>query len=177
MLTGHPHQNRTILVSFVTITNATTMPASSIGFWCSVAAQHYYQRLQEKLTHLDISEWFIALVTIHEHNGKLSQQELADLLHLDKVAMTRALDHLDKGGHIERCDCAGDRRKHLVRTTPKATHAVKEIRKAYRALNKEAMNGMPAAEQERFQNQLAAMAENLRPANARTVNTSKRIKA
>lgn len=153
------------------------MPASSIGFWCSVAAQHYYQRLQEKLAHLDISEWFIALVTIHEHNGKLSQQELADLLHMDKVAMTRTLDHLDKGGYIERCDCAGDRRKHLVRTTPKAAHAVKEIRKAYRALNKEALKGMPVAEQQRIHDQLAAIAENLRPTNARTVNTSKRIKA
>lgn len=157
----------------------TGMPLSSppIGFWCSVAAQHYYQRLKEKLAHLDIAEWFIALVTIHEHNGKLSQQELADLLHMDKVAMTRALDLMDKGGYIERCNCEGDRRKHLVRTTPKAALAVKEIRKAYRALNKEALNGMPAAEQQRFQDQLAAMAENLRPAKVKAGSTSKRIKA
>lgn len=155
------------------------MPVSnpSIGFWCSVAAQHYYQRLKEKLTHLDISEWFIALVTIHEHKGKLSQQELADLLYMDKVAMTRALDLMDKGGYIERCDCAGDRRKHLVRTTPKAAHAVKEIRKAYRALNKETLKGLGAGEQQRFQDQLAAMAENLRPAKAKAGSTSKRIKA
>lgn len=149
----------------------------SIGYWCSIAAQHYYLRLQEALTSLDISEWFVVLVTIHENDGKLSQQELADLLHLDKVAMTRALDHLDHGGYVERCNCEGDRRKHLVRTTPKAVAAVKEIRKAYRNLNKEALKGLDATAQQRFQQQLTAMVEGLRPVRAKAGSTTKRVKA
>ncbi|MBX2973993.1 MAG: MarR family transcriptional regulator [Flavobacteriales bacterium] len=155
------------------------MPASSpsLGFWCSIAAQHYYTRLKEKLTHLDIAEWFVVLSTIHEARGKLSQQELADLLHLDKVTMTRALDLMGQGGYIERCDCAGDRRKHLVRTTPKAAQAVKDIRKAYRELNREALKGLSADEQQRLQEHLTTMAENLRPAKGRAGSTSKRIKA
>lgn len=154
-----------------------SLSAPSIGYWCSIAAQHYYQRLQQKLVYLDIDQWFIVLLTIHENNGLLSQQELADLLHLDKVAMTRALDHIDKGGYIERCDCTNDRRKHLVRTTPKAAYAVKEIRKAYRALNKEALKGMGTPEQQLFRDQLAAMAENLRPPRAKAGSTAKRVKA
>lgn len=149
----------------------------SIGFWCSIAAQHYYQRLQEKLAHLDIGQWFIVLVTIHETGGKLSQQELADHLHLDKVAMTRALDHLDEGGFIERCNCKDDRRKHLVRATPKADHAVKEIRKAYRSLNKEALTGLDLEQQRTFQDQLMTMATNLRPAKSKAGSTAKRVKA
>jgi len=155
------------------------MPVSgpSIGFWCSVVAQHYYQRLKEKLAHLDIPECFIALVTIHEHNGKLSQQELADKLHLDKVTMTRTLDLMDRGGYIERCDCAGDRRKHLVRTTPKADQAVKDIRKAYRALNREALQGLSAEERENFQRHLATVAENLRPATGKLARPPKRIRS
>jgi DNA-binding MarR family transcriptional regulator len=153
------------------------MPASFIGYWFSVAAQHYYQRLKDKLAHLAISDWSIVLVTIQVHNGRLSQQQLADLLHLDKVTISRALDHLGKGGHIERCDCAGDRRKHLVRTTPKAAHAVKEIRKTYRSLNKVAMHSMSARDHACFQGQLATMAADLRHVNDRTVSITKRIKA
>ncbi|MDX9749914.1 MAG: MarR family transcriptional regulator [Flavobacteriales bacterium] len=155
------------------------MPVSnpSIGFWCSVAAQHYYLRLKAKLAHLDIPEWFIALVTIHEHNGKLSQQELADKLHLDKVTMTRTLDLMDRAGYIERFSCPHDRRKHLVRTTPKAGPAVRDIRKAYRELNKEALHGMAPGEREQFQQHLATMAENLRPVKGSTGSTHKRIKA
>jgi len=149
----------------------------SLGFWCSITAQYYYQRLKEMLVHLDISEWFILLVTIHEAKGKLSQQELADRLHMDKVTMTRALDHMDQGGYVERCDCAGDRRKHLVRTTPKATQAVKDIRRAYRDLNKEALKGMDAEERDLFQAHLMNVAENLRPTGARAGSISKRVKA
>lgn len=154
-----------------------TDSAPSIGYWCSIAAQHYYQRLLEKLAHLDIGQWFIVLVTIHGSGGKLSQQELADRLHLDKVAMTRALDHLDEGGFIERCDCKDDRRKHLVRATPKADNAVKEIRKAYRSLNKEALAGLDLEQQRAFQEQLMAMATRLRPAKSKAGSTAKRVKA
>ena len=155
------------------------MPVSgpSIGFWCSITAQHYYQRLKEKLAHLDIPEWYIALVTIHEHNGKLSQQELADKLHLDKVTMTRTLDLMDRGGYIERCDCKDDRRKHLVRTTPKAAQAVKDIRKAYRELNREALKGLDPDQRELFQQHLTLLAENLRPKDGRAGRMNKRIRS
>lgn len=149
----------------------------SIGYWCSIAAQHYYGRLQRKLEHLAIDQWFVVLVTIHESGGKLSQQELADALHLDKVAMTRALDHLDEGGYIERCDCTSDRRKHLIRSTAKADGAVKDIRKAYRELNKEALKGMKATDRDLFQTQLSRMATNLRPERSKAGSTAKRVKA
>ena len=86
------------------------MPTSSIGYWCSIAAHQYFARLQEKLADLDLNAWYFVLLTIDESRDPLSQQEVADLLHLDKVAMTRALDHLGEKGYVERCACKGDRR-------------------------------------------------------------------
>jgi hypothetical protein len=59
------------MVSFVTITNGTVMPTSSIGYWCSIAAHQYFARLQEKLEHLDITHWFYVLLTIEEGKGEL----------------------------------------------------------------------------------------------------------
>ena len=153
------------------------MPASSIGYWCSIAAHQYFARLQEKLKHLDITHWFYVLLTIDEGKGALSQKELADRLDLDKVAMTRALDHLGQRGYVERCDCVGDRRKHLIKLTPKAKPALKAIRKAYEELNDEALKGVNKADRVAFIEQLMHVVKNLRPANEPVPVTIKRIHA
>lgn len=151
------------------------MPRTSIGYWCSIAAHQYFIRLQEKLAGLDITHWFFVLLTIDEHNGKLSQQELADALDLDKVAMTRALDHFAEHGYVERCACEGDRRKFIVKLTPKAKPAVRAIRKAYDELNDEAMKGMKKKERALFQEQLVLLVQNMRPTKAPARVTTKRI--
>ena len=153
------------------------MATSSLGYWCSIAAHQYFARLQEKLEHLDLTHWFYVLLTIEEGNGPLSQQELADRLSLDKVAMTRALDHLGRKGYVERCECAGDRRKHLIRLTPKARPAVKAIRKAYEELNEEAMKGMKKVDRAAFLERLTITIMNLRGAGAHAALTTKRVNA
>ena len=163
------------IVTFVTITNETDMPASSIGYWCSIAAHQYFARLQEKLKHLDITHWFFVLLTIDESAGRMSQQEIANRLDLDKVAMMRALDHLVEKGYVERCDCEGDRRKYLIKLTPKAKPAVKAIRKAYEELNDEALKGVKRADRAVFMEQLMRVVKNLRPANGPVPVTTKRV--
>jgi MarR family transcriptional regulator for hemolysin len=151
------------------------MPTSSIGYWCSIAAHQYFARLQQKLEGLDITHWFYVLLTIEEGHGALSQQELADKLDLDKVAMTRALDHLGGKGYVERCACAGDRRKHLVKLTPKARPAVRAIRKAYAELNEEALRGVRKSERAAFMEHLMTIVNNLRPAEGPATVTTKRV--
>jgi DNA-binding MarR family transcriptional regulator len=153
------------------------MPTSSIGYWCSIAAHQYFARLQEKLKHLDITHWFYVLLVIEEGKGALSQKELADKLDLDKVSMTRALDHLGEKGYVERCECAGDRRKYLIKLTAKAKPAVKAIRKAYVELNDEALHGVKKADRATFLEHLTRMVNNLRPTNEPFPVTTKRIHA
>lgn len=153
------------------------MPASSIGFWCSVVAHQYFARLQQKLAELDITNWYYVLLVIEEGGGKWSQQELADRLDLDKVSMTRALDHLGDRGYVERCSCEGDRRKHLVKLTPKARPVVRTIRKAYEELNDEVLKGVKKADRAVFMEQLMAMVENLRTEGPPVTVTNKRVQA
>ncbi len=153
------------------------MPTSSIGFWCSVLAHQYFARLQEKLAELDITSWYYVLLVIEEGGGKWSQQELADRLDLDKVSMTRALDHLGDRGYVERCSCEGDRRKHLVKLTPKARPVVRTIRKAYEELNDEVMKGVKKTDRAAFMKQLMAIVENLRKEEFPVTVTSKRVQA
>jgi DNA-binding MarR family transcriptional regulator len=153
------------------------MPASSIGYWCSIAAQQYFARLQKKLVKLDITNWYYVLLTIEEGQGRFSQQELADQLNLDKVAMTRALDHLGEKGYIERCDCEGDRRKYLVKLTPKAKPAVKAIRNVYEELNELALKGVKKADRAAFMAHLSAMVDNLRLEGGPATVTTKRVQS
>jgi DNA-binding MarR family transcriptional regulator len=153
------------------------MPTSSIGFWCSVLAHQYFARLQEKLAELDITSWYYVLLVIEEGGGKWSQQELADRLDLDKVSMTRALDHLGDRGYVERCSCEGDRRKHLVKLTPKARPVVRTIRKAYEELNDEVMKGVKKTDRAAFMKQLMAIVENLRKEEFPVTVTNKRAQA
>jgi DNA-binding MarR family transcriptional regulator len=153
------------------------MPTSSIGFWCSVLAHQYFARLQEKLAELDITSWYYVLLVIEEGGGKWSQQELADRLDLDKVSMTRALDHLGDRGYVERCSCEGDRRKHLVKLTPKARPVVRTIRKAYEELNDEVMKGVKKTDRAAFMKQLMAIVENLRKEEFPVTVTNKRVQA
>lgn len=151
------------------------MPSSSIGYWCSVAAHQYFARLQQKLADLDITNWYYVLLTIEDGGGKWSQQELADRLDLDKVTMTRAVDHLCEKGYVERCACQGDRRKHLIMLTAKAKPAVKAIRKAYDELNDEAMPGVKKTDRKAFMAHLMDIVNNLRPTDKPVPLTNKRV--
>lgn len=149
---------------------------ASLGYWTGVATQHYYTRVLHELRKHDLEKWFYVLVLIHEAEGQLSQQELADALLLDKVAVTRAVDHLSGKGYVERVDCPNDRRKHHLRTLPKAKAVVKDIRAAFEAVNQRAFTGMSAADRERFRADLARINANLAQPEGRKVriNYSKR---
>ncbi len=128
--------------------------STSLGYWLSVAAQHYYTAILQRLRHLDLDRWFYALVLIEEAGGTMSQQELADALRQDKVTMVRAIDHLSAKGYVERRVCPNDRRKHHLLALPKARKAVKEIRRVYKAVNEMATGGLSAKEKKAFMSQL-----------------------
>jgi DNA-binding MarR family transcriptional regulator len=138
-----------------------TDPHASLGFWTGVATQHYYTRVLNALQKHDLEKWFYVLLMIHDAEEKLSQQELADALLLDKVTVTRAVDHLSKKGYVERMACPNDRRKYHLRTLPKARSVVKDIRGAFEATNELAFAGMNATERKRFKADLARINSNL----------------
>ncbi|MEO8734145.1 MAG: MarR family transcriptional regulator, partial [Flavobacteriales bacterium] len=106
----------------------------SLGFWCARIGHQYLALLSERLSHLGLDRGYFTLALIVDTEGRVSQQELADALHMDKVAMARSIDHLCERGFVERAACPDDRRKHHLKVLPKAIAAVKEIKQAYAAL-------------------------------------------
>lgn len=137
----------------------------SLGFWCSRIGQQYFNLLQERLHHLGIERGYYVLSLIVEAEGRISQQELADELLMDKVAMARHIDHLCERGFVERATCPNDRRKHHLRLLPKAAPAVKEIKKAYSALDRAALKDLNINQRDTFLTQLKDALGNLHGAS------------
>jgi len=126
-----------------------TDPSSSgtpLGFWTGLITQHYYSHLLARMQEYDLQKWFYVLLTVHDSKGAISQQELADSLLLDKVTVVRAIDHLSERGFVQRLECPGDRRKHLLKTLPKANAVVKRIRTAFEEVNALALEGLTMKE-------------------------------
>lgn len=148
----------------------------SLGFWCARIGQRYLTLLSERLQHLGIERSFFALVLIVEAEGHVSQQELANALHMDKVAMARSIDHLCERGFVERAACPDDRRKHHLKVLPKAIPAVKEIKLAYAALDRMALKELNSSERGNMISSLSDALENLHGATTPPTDKPKKLR-
>lgn len=133
----------------------------SLGYWFSIAAQRYYTLMLDRMRRHDLDRWFYVLLVIAEHDGKLSQQQLAEALQTDKVSILRAIDQLSAKGYVERLNCPNDRRKYHIRLLPKAAPVVKDLRKVYAELNELAFTGMSEAQRATFTRHLSGVVDRL----------------
>lgn len=106
-------------------------------------SKKYMDLLARRLEHLGIRRHYFLLVAIGEGKGELTQQHLADLLEVDKVAMVGILDSLTKSGFVRRTASRLDRRQRLIVLTRKAELALPEIKRTIRDLNQRALAGLP----------------------------------
>ncbi len=136
-----------------------------LGYWCTLVGQQYLASLRGRLGSLGIDRWYFTLVRISEMEGPITQQRLADELHLDKATMVRAIDHLSACGYVARRPCPHDRRKHHIELLPKALPAIKQVRQAFTELNDQAFKGIPAAERKLLLAHLKDMLKRLAPAD------------
>lgn len=104
--------------------------------------RRYKDVLAKKLGHLGIERHFYLMLAIDEGAGNFTQQDLADILEIDKVLMVGILDYLGERGFVKRMANKIDGRKHRIVLTAKARTALPEIRKTISGLNKEALSGL-----------------------------------
>ena len=146
----------------------------SLGFWCARVGQQYLTMLHDRLAHLGLERGYFALALIVEAEGKVSQQELADALHMDKVAMARTIDHLCEHGYVQRAACPNDRRKHHIKLMPKAIPAVKEIKQAFTTLDRMALKDLDGAGRGQMIQQLREALGNLHQVSAAVAEKPKK---
>ncbi len=90
----------------------------------------YIGIVAEKMSKTSVSRYYFPLLTIGLNSGKISQQELADHLLMDKVSLVRVLDALENDGLIERIINPSDRRQHLLKITERGFPWIEKIQDA-----------------------------------------------
>jgi MarR family transcriptional regulator for hemolysin len=120
----------------------------------------------EKTGRLGITRAQLTVLARLDRFEGLKQSELAEMLDLQPITLTRLLDRLCAGGLIERRPDPNDRRANRLYLTPAARPLLERLAKLGEELMATALAGVDRAAVERMAAELAAMKENLRHANA-----------
>ena len=101
-----------------------------------------------------------ALKRLHHAQG-ITQNELAEFLEMEPIAVGRVIDRLQKAGFIERRADPRDRRVWRLHLLPKAHAVVDDMEQIASELLRQAQRGVSAAEMESMMSVLARMKDNL----------------
>lgn len=108
------------------------------------------------------AQWAV-LVRLQRCEG-LKQSELADVLEIQPITLTRLLDRLCANGLIERRPDPDDRRANRLFLTPAAEPVMERLADLGEELAATALEGIDQATVEHMLNQLGIVKENLRQA-------------
>ena len=108
------------------------------------------------------AQW-VVLVRLDRFEG-LKQSELAEMLDLQPISLTRLLDRLCDSGLIERRSDPNDRRAKRLFLTPAARPLIEQLNKLGEELMVTTLAGVDRESVERMVGQLATVKENLRQA-------------
>ena len=108
------------------------------------------------------AQW-IVLMRLDRSEG-LKQSELAEILDLQPISLTRLLDRLAENGLIERRPDPHDRRANRLYLTSAARPLLKQLAALGEGLMETVLQNVDAASQERLLRDLGIMKDNLRAA-------------
>ena len=111
------------------------------------------------------AQWSV-LVRLDRSEG-LKQSELAEMLDLQPISLTRLLDRLAENGLIERRDDPNDRRANRLYLTPAARPLLDRLEGLGKAMMATVLEGLDTKANERLLGELALIKDNLRAAISR----------
>jgi len=116
------------------------------------------------------AQWTV-LVRLQRYEG-LKQSELAEMLELQPISLTRLLDRLERNGLIERRADPNDRRANRLHLTPAARPLLKRLGALGDGLMETVLQNVDAAAQEQLLRNLNVMKGNLRAAISRSASNN-----
>ncbi|MGH6947086.1 MAG: MarR family winged helix-turn-helix transcriptional regulator [Kiloniellales bacterium] len=139
-----------------------TAPADqSFGFLLSDTARLLRRRFDAKARGLGLTraQWRV-LAYLARQNGR-QQCELAEVLEVEPITLSRLIDRMEDGGWVERRPDPGDRRAHLVFMSEKAPPALARMHQLAEVVYAEAFAGLPPKTRQELTALLAALHDNL----------------
>jgi MarR family transcriptional regulator for hemolysin len=136
----------------------------SIGYWVVMTAHAFERALNEELAPHGITyrQWQVLGWLALE--GELSQSQLVERLQIEAPTLAGILDRMERDGWISRRVDDGDRRKKLVRPTPRVRPVWAKIVAAARRVRAQATQAILPEQLEIVRQTLAAIQENLKAA-------------
>lgn len=121
------------------------------------------------------AQW-VVLIRLDRSEG-LKQSELAEILDLQPISLTRLLDRLAENGLIERRADPNDRRANRLYLTPAARPLIEQLGKLGLDMMETVLDGLDGKANERLLRDLTLMKDNLRAAIARNSTEQQSVKA
>ncbi len=121
------------------------------------------------------AQW-VVLIRLDRSEG-LKQSELAEILDLQPISLTRLLDRLAENGQIERRADPNDRRANRLYLTPAAHPLIEQLAKLGTDMMETVLDGLDGKANERLLRDLTLMKDNLRAAIGRNSTEQQSVKA
>jgi DNA-binding MarR family transcriptional regulator len=137
------------------------MNAEAIGLYFHLLDKTYQKLLSYDLEFTGLERYFFVLWAIHESSEPMSQQNMADLLKVDKASIVRIVDDLEQKGYIKRTMNAEDKRVYFLELDKKGNRFIKDILEGIKNLNEEMFVGFLPKEKELFLQLLHKAYQNL----------------
>ena len=133
----------------------------STGYWLRQVYLAISEALQSRLDPygVTVAQWPV-LSSLHSGTSR-TPAELADHIGLNRSAITRLLDRLEKKGFVERESSEHDGRSYRIRLTESGRRVVPELAELSRAVNAQFLLGLSPGERLGFQQTLHRMLENV----------------
>lgn len=114
----------------------------SLGKTFAILARLFIGAVSKRLEGLNIDRYYIILVLLDNSKKELTQQEICEILKVDKVMMVKMIDYLALYNYVERRRNPKDRREQLIRLTSKARKIIPRIQEAYSSVTNAAFKGI-----------------------------------
>lgn len=142
------------------MTEETYSLQSSTGYWVTRLARTIEADLERRLAVHEVTRASWAVLSAMLHHGKMTPAELATFIGIDRAAITRHLDRIEKQGLIVRDRSSADRRSINVRLTAKGERLVPKIAADSKATNDKFTAGLTQSESNSIQAIIQKMLSN-----------------
>lgn len=126
------------------------MNLDAIGLYFHLLDKMYQKLLSYDLDFTGLERYFFVLWAIYESEEPMSQQNMADLLKVDKASIVRIVDDLEKKAYIKRTPNTEDKRIFFLELDRKGNRFIKDILEGINNLNEEMLIGFMPKEKELF---------------------------
>ena len=119
---------------------------SSAGYWLTRLARAFEEDLEKRLAVHDVTRASWAVLSAIQHHGKNTPAALASFIGIDRAAITRHLDRLEKQELVQRHHSSTDRRVVNLKLTQKGLMLVSELATESLATNAKFTAGLDQSE-------------------------------